>query len=310
MNTTTTEPVTRRRYVVEPARAAGVDVDELVAAIGKKRPQPIPSTADSWAYIHCIADWQIGKEAYGQGSEQTVGRILDGLDATVARIKREGKRRPIGTIVLASLGDLCEGVVSQNGGVVLASDLGLTLDLRPVAGVQVMDRLNAGECDLAIAGMAIDPSRLLQVWMTNPYAESDIRVVASAKVPFRTDQLNVTDSVVGVVTGTLAADAARSRLPSATFREFPDLVAAQRALDDGAINALAFKEPIPTLTVAAAKPQRYAVGDGPALARTADAMALRKGDTNLLNFLNGWISARRRDGPRGRAAGRAASCDP
>ena len=178
----------------------------------------------------------------------------------------------------------------------LASDLGLTLDLRPVAGVQLMDRLNAGECDLAIAGMAIDPSRLLQVWMTNPYAESDIRVVASAKVPFRTDQLNVTDSVVGVVTGTLAADAARSRLPSATFREFPDLVAAQKALDDGAINALAFKEPIPTLTVAAAKPQRYAVGDGPALARTADAMALRKGDTNLLNFLNGWISARRRDG--------------
>jgi polar amino acid transport system substrate-binding protein len=178
----------------------------------------------------------------------------------------------------------------------LASDLGLSLDLKVTSGREVLNRLNAGDCDVAISALAIDPARLVQVWMTNPYSESDIRIVASAKGPFRADQLNVPDSVIGVVTGTLAAEAARTRLPSATFREFPDLLAAQRALDDGAINALAFKEPVPTLTVAAAKPQRYAVGDGPPLARTADAMALRKGDVNLLNFLNGWISARRRDG--------------
>ena len=127
-----TEPVTRRKYVVEPTRSAAVDVDELVAAIGKKRPTPAKTTGDAWAYVHAIADWQIGKEAYGQGTEQTVGRILDGLEASVARIKRENKRRPIGTIVLASLGDLCEGVVSQNGGVALSSDLGLTEQLRVI----------------------------------------------------------------------------------------------------------------------------------------------------------------------------------
>ena len=127
-----TEPVTRRKYVVEPERGAGLNVDELVAAIGKKRPTPAKTTGDAWAYVHAIADWQIGKEAYGKGTEQTVGRILDGLEASVARIKREGKRRPIGTIVLASLGDLCEGVVSQGGGVALSSDLGLTEQLRVI----------------------------------------------------------------------------------------------------------------------------------------------------------------------------------
>ncbi len=126
-----TEQVTRRKYVIEPTRLA-VDVDELVAAIGKKKPAVREPVRDGWAYVHTIADWQIGKEAYGQGTEQTVGRILDGLDASVARIKREGKRRPIGTIVLASLGDLCEGVVSQNGGVALSSDLGLTEQLRVI----------------------------------------------------------------------------------------------------------------------------------------------------------------------------------
>ena len=62
------------------------------------------------------------------------------------------------------------------------------------------------------------------------------------------------------------------------------------------MNALAFKEPVPTLTVASSAPQRYVIASGDPLGRTADAFALRKGDTNMLNFLNGWISARKRDG--------------
>lgn len=128
----TTEAVTRRKYVVEPIGTAAINIDELVAAIGRKRPTPAKATGDAWAYVHAISDWQIGKEAYGQGTEQTVARILGGLDASVARIKREGKRRPIGTIVIASIGDLCEGASSQNGGVLLASDLGVTEQLRVI----------------------------------------------------------------------------------------------------------------------------------------------------------------------------------
>ena len=127
-----TEPVTRRKYVVEPTRAPAVDVDELVAAIGKKRPKLRPATGDAWAYVHTIADWQIGKTAYGMGSEQTTQRILDGLDASLTRYKAESKRRPIGTVVLASLGDLCEGTTSQGGAVHLTADLGLTEQLRVI----------------------------------------------------------------------------------------------------------------------------------------------------------------------------------
>ncbi len=126
-----TEQVTRRKYVVEPTRSVS-DVDELVAAIGKKHPRKREPVRDGWAYVHVIADWQIGKTAYGEGTEQTVQRILDGLDASVQRLKREAKRRPVGTIVLANVGDCIEGVVSQNGGVALASDLGVTEQLRVV----------------------------------------------------------------------------------------------------------------------------------------------------------------------------------
>ncbi|MFM1961013.1 MAG: hypothetical protein RL588_2530 [Pseudomonadota bacterium] len=178
----------------------------------------------------------------------------------------------------------------------LASDAGLTLDLRVLPMGEVLDRLNAGECDLAAAALAVSPDKLLKVWMSDPYAETDLQIVASSKAPIRIDQLNVPDTAIGIVSGTMAADAARSRLPEATFREFADLAGAQRALDDGAVNALAFKEPIPSLTVASSAPQRYVVASGDTLGRTADAFALRKGDANMLNFLNGWISARKRDG--------------
>lgn len=178
----------------------------------------------------------------------------------------------------------------------LASDAGLVLELKVGPMSDVLDRLNAGECDLAVAALAIAPDKLLKAWMTNPYAESEIRIVVSSKAPIPSGQLNVPETAIGIVTGTLAADLARLALPQATFREFVDLAGAQRALDDGAVNALAFKEPVPTLTVASSAPQRYVIASGAPLGRTADAFALRKGDTNMLNFLNGWISARRRDG--------------
>lgn len=118
-----TEAVTRRKYVVEPARGAGLDIDELLAGIGKKRPTVREPVQGGWAYVHAIADWQIGKTAYGLGTDDSIQRILDALDVSVRRVKAEHKRHGVNTIVIAGLGDLCEGVVSQKGAVALSSDL-------------------------------------------------------------------------------------------------------------------------------------------------------------------------------------------
>jgi predicted phosphodiesterase len=129
-----TELVTRRKYVVEPARTVE-NIDELLAAIGKKRPakrETVQKDAQNWAYVHAIGDWQIGKTAYGLGTEVSVGRILDALDKSVARLKAEQKRKPVDTIVLAGLGDLCEGTTAAKGAIVLASDLTVTEQLRVV----------------------------------------------------------------------------------------------------------------------------------------------------------------------------------
>lgn len=123
-----TVPVTRRRWAVEPVRASSaVDVDELLAAIGKKRPAP-PPVDDGGAMVLCLADWQIGKATDTGGSVDSVGRVLDALEVFARRAK---KAKP-STIVLAALGDMCEGIASQNGAVALYSDLTMTEQVRVV----------------------------------------------------------------------------------------------------------------------------------------------------------------------------------
>lgn len=125
----TTVPVTRRVWAVEPARAAiDIDVDELVAAIGKRRPKPATGLDQDVAAVLALSDWQVGKETGAGGSDVIVGRVLDALDTFTGQVK---KRKP-GTVVLAILGDMCEGQTSMGGAVALFSDLTATEQVRVV----------------------------------------------------------------------------------------------------------------------------------------------------------------------------------
>lgn len=177
----------------------------------------------------------------------------------------------------------------------LASDFGLAAEFVAVGYDDVFARLDKGDCDLVAASLAIEPDRLRRAWFTVPYSESDVAIVAARKGPTTMAELDKAGVVVGAVRGTPAADLARARLPSATVEGFADLVAAERALEGGAVTALAYKAPIPSL-VAVKAPDRYVLVEGEPLARTADAFAVRRGDADMLNLMNGWVEARKRDG--------------
>jgi hypothetical protein len=125
-----TEAVTRRRWAVEPARPRA-NVDELLTALGARRPKPKPrvETGVLPAFTYPIADWQLGKVAYGNGSASTVQRIYNSLERALD-VHKTWRRRGLGDIVLAGLGDMCEGVVSQKGAVALSSDLTMTEQVR------------------------------------------------------------------------------------------------------------------------------------------------------------------------------------
>jgi predicted phosphodiesterase len=120
------------RVNVKPVgRVAGqdVDYDALVKEIISFKPKATTVTGPLYA-IYAIGDTQYGKDA-GGGTEETVRRVLDGLNAAVERHKELIKMgRPVGTVVLPQLGDCIEGSTSQNGKVIGRSDLGVTQQVR------------------------------------------------------------------------------------------------------------------------------------------------------------------------------------
>lgn len=111
-----------------------VDIEQLVDHIKKWRPgKGIKKSTGSGAFLITAADQQIGKKANGEGSGQSVDRILKLTEKAVHRFQQNMKAgMSPGTIALALLGDHVEGTTSQNGRLQgqAASDLGITEQTR------------------------------------------------------------------------------------------------------------------------------------------------------------------------------------
>jgi predicted phosphodiesterase len=125
------------RINVVPAKVAlaeRLDAEKLVDELKKWRPERgIKTASGSGSYAVFPSDQQIGKKANGQGTEQSIDRILSLTDAAVGRFNGLQKMGlNLGSITLGLPGDHVEGIVSQNGRLQgqAASDLGLTEQVR------------------------------------------------------------------------------------------------------------------------------------------------------------------------------------
>lgn len=111
-----------------------LDLEQLVDHIKKWRPgKGIKKSTGEGAFLIAPSDQQIGKKANGEGTGQSVDRILKLTEKAVHRFQQNLKAgiNP-GTICLALLGDHVEGTTSQNGRLQgqAASDLGITEQTR------------------------------------------------------------------------------------------------------------------------------------------------------------------------------------
>lgn len=117
-----------RANIIRRRAVDGQSIDELIAAIGKRKPKPpVAATGDGLSYTVLAGDLQLGKPD-GDGTEGTIERFLTKTDAAVARLKelrRTGRR--IDSITLAWLGDCVEGLVSQGGALARGGRLDLTM---------------------------------------------------------------------------------------------------------------------------------------------------------------------------------------
>lgn len=114
--------------------AQDFDLEKLFDEMRKWRPEKYAGkTSGEGAFIVAPSDQQIGKKANGEGTPESIGRILTLTEGAVHRVEELRKMgRSLGTGAMTLLGDHVEGNVSQGGRLQSpsASDLGQTEQVR------------------------------------------------------------------------------------------------------------------------------------------------------------------------------------
>ncbi len=180
----------------------------------------------------------------------------------------------------------------------LAEDMGVKLELVPTAWDGIIPALIAGQFDFIIGGMTITPARNLTVNFTSPYSATGVDVVANKKMAgaFKTiSDFNKPNVTLSARRGTSAATTAQRLFPNATLRLFDDDAPALLEVTNDRAHAWVSTVPKPAFA-ALDNPNALFRPFAEPLVGQADAMAVRKGDPDSLNFLNNWIQNRTLDG--------------
>lgn len=180
----------------------------------------------------------------------------------------------------------------------LAEDMGVKVELVPTAWDGIIPALIAGQFDFIIGGMTITPARNLTVNFTTPYSATGVDVAANKSLAgnFKTiADFNKPNVTLVTRRGSSAASAAQRLFPNATLRLFDDDAQALLEVTNGRAHAMVGTVPRPLFAVLDNEATLFQPFQNP-LVKQADAMAVRKGDPDSLNFLNNWIQARQLDG--------------
>jgi polar amino acid transport system substrate-binding protein len=180
----------------------------------------------------------------------------------------------------------------------LADDLGVKAEFVQAAFPNLLDDLLADRFDVIVTGMSITPARALVANFTIPVAESHARLLANrAKAKGIRDAAGFDrpEVTIGVRAGALGEDVARKAFPKAKVQPFTDEDELIAAVLDGKVTAAVAWSPAPEFLTARAGDKLFVPLADP-LARSHEAIAIRKGDHDFLAFLDAWIRYHRDSG--------------
>lgn len=179
-----------------------------------------------------------------------------------------------------------------------AEDLGVRLELVPTAWKGIIPSLLTGKFDLLIGGMSIRADRAQQVYFSSPYYFTGQSLVAhkDKAAGFTTlEDFNKPDVVIAARTGTTAQRAAENLFPKAQRKYFDKEPQAVQELLMGRVHALIGNAPLPAQQ-AIKNPDRLFLPFMENLTTEPVGIAMRKGDPDLLNYVNSWIAQVTGDG--------------
>jgi len=188
----------------------------------------------------------------------------------------------------------------------LAEDLGVEVEFVETPWSQVVPDLLARQFDLVVSGMWISPARALVVNFSEPTASEGIYLVASRQLASRLKtraDFNRPDVTIVVYGGSLQAEVARREFPQARLQ----VVTGDQDHLAPVLAGQAHAALVPTFSPQAIErgaPDRLVLPLAAPVAVSSTAIAMRKGDPDMLNFVNTWLRFRGDEGWLGERAQR------
>lgn len=179
----------------------------------------------------------------------------------------------------------------------IAKDMGVSAEFKLYEWKDILAALESGEIDMVANGIVVTPQRALRISFTDPVAMSGAGMATNTEMTKDIDnlqQLNDPDIVIATVTGTFSEGIARSIFPNAEIHSRTSKDDAEKELLDGQAHAYISSLPAVRFLVANNSDTIDLPLSDP-IVGWAEALAVSKGEQELLNFLNAWVTARKAD---------------
>jgi len=173
----------------------------------------------------------------------------------------------------------------------LATDMGVKVTFEPTQWSGIIPALLSGKFDIVIGGMSIQPQRALKVNFSIPYEYSGMSLVAGKKGAAKLKTLadfNKPEIILAIRQGTTAVEAAKKHLPKAKVKLFDNEAQTIQEVLNGRATAVVASDPFPAFQ-ALKHPDKLYLPIAKPFTKEPIAFAVRKGDPDFLNFLDGWI---------------------
>ncbi|MEW6263066.1 MAG: transporter substrate-binding domain-containing protein [Thermodesulfobacteriota bacterium] len=180
----------------------------------------------------------------------------------------------------------------------VAGDMGLKPEFVPTKWDGIIPALLTGKFDVIIGGMGITPERRQKVDFTIPYEHSGMSIMAHKKLAagFKSlEDFNKPNVVIAAKLGTTAAEAVKKFMPQAQARLFGDEAQAVQELLNGNAQAMVASAPLPAHQVYKNQDKLF-LPLAETFTKEPIGMALKKGDSETLNYLNVWIKKAEAEG--------------
>jgi len=177
----------------------------------------------------------------------------------------------------------------------LADDMGVMVNFVPTAWSQIIPDLINNNSDVIVTGLWVTPTRALVVNYSDATADEGIYMIANkalAEGKTRPEDYNQPDVNIAVYEGTIQEQVARKVFPQANIVYVRGDQSELQPVLEGKATGVLIATFAPRVIVQTF-PDKLSLGLEKPVQSTSSAMAVRKGDSDFVNYLNSWLTFQR-----------------